>query len=200
MKRTLLVILTLSVAIVAVLVAIPHFQSPKIDRYCFDSVNLGIRVTDNEKCNPRLLELGTGLITASPSSDGKVHSLNLLLKNRFRAVQLVADRAGISLRITSGFRTYAKQAAMYKKEVILKGSETSAAHWVLPPRLSHHTQGVAIDIASANGDADMAWLSSHASAFGLCRTYANERWHYEGAIAPGESCPPMASSALVNLR
>jgi D-alanyl-D-alanine carboxypeptidase len=199
-KRTLLVILTLSVAIVATLVAIPHLQSHKVSRYCFDSENLGIRVTINEICNPRLLDLGTGLITASPSSDGKVHSLNSLLKNRFTAVQLVAERAGISLRITSGFRSYAKQAAMYKREVVLKGSETSAAHWVLPPRLSHHTQGVAIDIASANGDADMAWLSSHASSFGLCRTYANERWHYEGDIAPGESCPKMASSALVNMR
>ena len=39
-----------------------------------------------------------------------------------------------------------------------------------------------------------AWLSEHGAAYGLCRIYANEPWHYElrpDAIAQG--CPPTYS-------
>jgi hypothetical protein len=36
------------------------------------------------------------------------------------------------------------------------------------------------------------WLAAHGAAYGLCRIYANEPWHYElrpAAVAHG--CPPM---------
>jgi hypothetical protein len=195
-KRSLLAILALSIATISTYAAFTYLQSPKTTHYCFDSIDGGIRVTQREECNSHLLDLGTGAITRSGSADGRAHQLNPLLQNRFTAVQLVAKRAGIALRITSGFRTYAKQADLFMREVVLRGSETVAAHWVLPPRLSRHTQGLAIDIASANGSSDMNWLQVHAPAFGLCRTFKNERWHYEGVIAPGERCPAMAANAL----
>jgi hypothetical protein len=43
------------------------------------------------------------------------------------------------------------------------------------------------------------WLERNGWRFGLCRVYANEWWHFEGVIAPGERCPALAPDARVDL-
>ena len=45
------------------------------------------------------------------------------------------------------------------------------------------------------GPAADSWLSRHGNKFGLCQTYANERWHFELSIKPGSACPPMIADA-----
>jgi hypothetical protein len=37
-------------------------------------------------------------------------------------------------------------------------------------------KGDAVDIGPSGA---AAWLSEHGAAYGLCRIYANEPWHYE---------------------
>ena len=49
--------------------------------------------------------------------------------------------------------------------------------------------GSAIDLG--HGDA-AAWLSKHGAAYGLCRIYGNESWHYElRPAAVDHGCPPV---------
>ena len=44
------------------------------------------------------------------------------------------------------------------------------------PNTSAHVSGNAVDIGPSGA---AAWLSEHGAAFGLCRIYGNEPWHYE---------------------
>jgi hypothetical protein len=49
--------------------------------------------------------------------------------------------------------------------------------------------GDAVDIGPSSA---ATWLSEHGAAYGLCRTYGNEPWHFElrpDAIDRG--CPPV---------
>jgi hypothetical protein len=88
---------------------------------------------------------------------------------------------------------------LFDREVAIRGSETEAAKWVLPPQFSHHPQGLAIDVNYPGVKAGAYWLETNGSRFGLCRVYDNEWWHFEGVIAPGERCPAMAANALIDL-
>jgi LAS superfamily LD-carboxypeptidase LdcB len=67
------------------------------------------------------------------------------------------------------------------------GSAAKAATWVARPGTSVHEAGRAVDI----GPDDAArWLSEHGAAYGLCRVYANEPWHYElRPAAVDHGCP-----------
>jgi hypothetical protein len=58
---------------------------------------------------------------------------------------------------------------------------------VASPDTSAHVSGDAIDL----GRDAAAWLSAHGAAYGLCRIYGNESWHYElRPEAVGHGCPP----------
>ena len=57
------------------------------------------------------------------------------------------------------------------------------------PNTSAHVSGDAVDIGPS---AAAAWLSAHGAAYGLCRIYGNEPWHYEFARRPPtEAARPM---------
>jgi D-alanyl-D-alanine carboxypeptidase len=63
---------------------------------------------------------------------------------------------------------------------------------------SAHVSGDAVDIGPARA---AAWLSAHGAAYGLCRIYGNEPWHFElrrKAVAHG--CPPMYADATQDPR
>ncbi|CAM2758580.1 D-alanyl-D-alanine carboxypeptidase family protein [Skermania piniformis] len=63
---------------------------------------------------------------------------------------------------------------------------------MLPPGESTHVRGEAIDVGPQNG---AAWLEANGSRYGLCRTFANEWWHFELATVPGGVCPEMLPDA-----
>lgn len=108
------------------------------------------------------------------------------LQRRFDAAAAAAAAEGVTLTITSGWRTADEQRQLIAQAVATYGSEAEAHRWVLPPERSAHVQGLAIDVGPAAG---AAWLGEHGAAFGLCRTYANEAWHFEPVIEPGGTCP-----------
>jgi hypothetical protein len=96
---------------------------------------------------------------------------------------------GIELVVDSGWRSPAYQQHLLDDAIAQYGSEAEAARWVATPTTSAHVSGDAIDIGPPNA---AAWLSARGAAYGLCRTYVNEAWHYElrpEAVAQG--CPPM---------
>jgi zinc D-Ala-D-Ala carboxypeptidase len=167
---------------------------------CFDANNLFVLTTTDSKCSSDLTFLGDAPLTESATADGFVDEIHPLLLARFNVAQSFARADGVNLSITSGFRSLSRQKFLFDREVAIRGSETEAAKWVLPPQFSHHPQGLAIDVNYPSGPSAALWLEKNGSRFGLCRVYANEWWHFEGVIAPGQRCPAMAPNALVDIK
>ena len=166
---------------------------------CFDLNALFTLTTSDEACPSDLVFLGDGPLTESATADGSVVEMHPLLLARFNTAAEFARADGVTLYITSGFRSLDRQEILFQEAVRKYGSETEAAKWVLPPQFSNHPKGLAIDVNYPGDKAGAYWLEMNGSRFGLCRVYANEWWHFEGVIAPGERCPALAPNALVDL-
>jgi D-alanyl-D-alanine carboxypeptidase len=96
---------------------------------------------------------------------------------------------GIELLVDSGWRSPAYQQHLLDEAVGTYGSQEEAARWVATPDTSAHVSGDAVDIGPTRA---AAWLSAHGAAYGLCRVYANEPWHYElRRQATDLGCPAM---------
>jgi LAS superfamily LD-carboxypeptidase LdcB len=93
--------------------------------------------------------------------------LNPTLLARFNAAEAAAKRDGVELKLVSGYRS-----------------------------LSRHPMGLAMDINYPNEPSSAKWLEVNGYKFGLCRTFKNEWWHFEGNIAPGWKCPKLLKDAL----
>jgi hypothetical protein len=94
----------------------------------------------------------------------------------FVVTRMKADalRDGVHLSVISGFRSHAKQAALY--EAYRAGHGNDAA----PPGFSRHEDGVAIDWnADSLSSPQYQWLHHHAASYGFERTVPGEPWHWE---------------------
>ena len=94
--------------------------------------------------------------------------------------------------MTSGWRNEGYQRWLLEDAIVRYGSEEVARQYVATPERSPHVTGDAVDIGSL--DAQL-WLIEHGSRYGICQTYANERWHFELATEPGGACPEMKADA-----
>lgn len=173
--------------------------APSLALQCFDTTNFLTFSTRKDQCPSEYLFLGSKAVSESLTASGFVEEIHPELLQRFNAAQLFAGRDGISLAITSGFRSLERQAFLYQQEVEKRGSETEASKWVLPPQSSNHPKGLAIDVNYPTDPAGAMWLERNGWRFGLCRVYANEWWHFEGTFVPGRKCPPLAPDARVDL-
>lgn len=90
----------------------------------------------------------------------------------FRAMARAAEKAGLDLRIRSGFRSHAKQKQLYKDYVRGRG------HLAARPGYSNHESGRALDIYITDYRV-LEWLQKHASDYGFHRTVPGEAWHWE---------------------
>jgi hypothetical protein len=181
------------------IVEIPTTQTT-LKIQCFDLESLLIFTTTDDACSTGFTFLGDAALAESRTATGEVIDIHPLLGARFEAAQSFARADGVVLTLTSGYRSLERQQMLFKREVVIRGSESEAAKWVLPAQYSHHPRGLAIDVNYPNGRAEALWLERNGSRFGLCRVYANEWWHFEGVIAPGGICPTMATNALVDLK
>ena len=166
---------------------------------CFDIESRITLAVPESVCPPEYVYVGDGPLVEITDSNGEADALHPLLAARFSVAQSFARADGIKLFITSGFRSLARQQILFDREVAIRGSESEAAKWVLPPNFSKHPRGLAIDVNYPNGRAEALWLERNGYRFGLCRVYANEWWHFEGVIAPGQACPELAPNALIDL-
>ena len=108
-----------------------------------------------------------------------------------RQAAIDAADDGVVFFVDSGWRSAAYQEQLLHEAVSKYGSEEAATRWVATPDKSAHVSGDAVDIGPSGA---ASWLSEHGAAYGLCRIYGNEPWHYElrpEAIAHG--CPPTYS-------
>jgi D-alanyl-D-alanine dipeptidase len=111
------------------------------------------------------------------------------------AIQAAADAAsadGIAMTVTSGWRSPEFQQYLLDQAVQTYGSFAAAREYVQTPGSSKHVTGAAVDIGGSGAD---QWLLTHGQRFGLCQIYANELWHFELAVGPDGSCPPLLPNA-----
>ncbi len=75
--------------------------------------------------------------------------------------------AGLTLTVTSGFRSDAEQAKLFAANPNPK--------WVAPPGRSLHRLGTELDLGPP---AAYGWLAANARRFGFVKRYAWEAWHF----------------------
>jgi len=128
----------------------------------------------------------------APAVTDDLENLDPELRRRFEAARDAAADAGVTLELTSGWRSPEEQQALVDEALATHGSAEEAHRWVLPPETSEHVAGRAIDV----GPADAAgWLAENAAVHGLCRTYENEWWHFELMPADGVCPAPRPDSS-----
>jgi zinc D-Ala-D-Ala carboxypeptidase len=102
-----------------------------------------------------------------------------------------ARAAGVTLLLSSSYRSYTYQASVYAKEVRLYGQEM-ADRESARPGMSQHQLGTAIDFGSITDDYAETragrWLAAHAAEFGFSLSFPKgfegvtgykwECWHY----------------------
>lgn len=111
------------------------------------------------------------------------------------AIQNAATAAGehgITMTITSGWRSPAFQQRLLDEAVQTYGSMAAARQYVQTPAASKHVAGEAVDVGGAGAD---QWLTANGPSFGLCRIYANEPWHFELAADAAGNCPALLPNA-----
>lgn len=90
----------------------------------------------------------------------------------FLKMQQGAEKAGVTLSISSGFRSMAEQQYFYNCYLTKKCNNGNLA---ARPGNSPHQNGSALDLASS----DFSWLLKNASKYGFKKTVPSERWHYQ---------------------
>lgn len=125
-------------------------------------------------------------LTVDDDSHPALQGLDPALLEALRSAQDAAEVDGIRFDITSGWRSVDLQRRLLADAVRTYGSEEVARQYVATPEMSSHVTGQAVDIGTL--DAQL-WIIEHGRQWGLCQTYANERWHFERATAPGGECP-----------
>lgn len=132
--------------------------------------------------------LAVPLWTGEPASAAPTDGLDPDLAAAYSRAAEAAHADGIQLWITSGARSVAEQRQLWRDGLTTHGSPSAARRWVLPPNESTHVTGDAIDVGPQAG---ANWLQSNGFRWGLCRTFANEWWHFEVVGVPGSACPPL---------
>lgn len=85
----------------------------------------------------------------------------------FDRMAAAARHDGVTLTVTSGFRSNAEQAALFAKRPDPK--------WVAPPGRSLHRLGTELDLGPP---AAYGWLARNAPRFGFKLRYSWEPWHF----------------------
>ena len=179
------------------LVMSPNAHALEVPLQCADSEDLSLRtVMVWEGCAANELPLGTSSI-AIPQDP--VEGIHPYLLTRFRVAQAAAKSEGVNIYIASGYRSLARQKYLFAEAIKKYGSAAAAARWVLPPDISRHPMGLALDINYPNQRAGANWLEINGYKYGLCRVFKNEWWHFEAPIAPGEKCPKLMKDATALL-
>lgn len=91
----------------------------------------------------------------------------------FDLMAAAAGAAGITLSITSAFRSDAEQAALF--------AANPDPTWVAPPGQSLHRCATELDLGPASA---YGWLAANAGRFGFLQRYSWEAWHYGFTAGP----------------
>lgn len=142
--------------------------------------------------------LGTGPAQADVAlspwdvGDPAVGNLNPALLTAVQQAATAAAADGVTMTITSGWRSPQFQQQLLDNAAATYGSMAAARQYVQTPQRSRHVLGQAVDIGGTGAD---QWLIVNGARFGLCQIYANERWHFELATDAAGNCPPILPDA-----
>ncbi len=89
----------------------------------------------------------------------------------FDRLEEAARRDGVTLLISSGYRSDAEQAELFRLN--------PDPEWVAPPGTSLHRFGTELDLGPASA---YGWLAANAERFRFVRRYEWEPWHYGYAL------------------
>ena len=140
-----------------------------------------------EDCAPDLVEL-----------DGI--KMDVVTDRAYRKMRDAAKQDGISLWVSSGYRSVKRQEQLFKQEIkayektagTRKEAEAFAEKSVARPGYSEHNTGLAIDLNgvldSFDGTDAFRWLDAHAQEYGFILRYPKDKqeitkikyepWHY----------------------
>ena len=188
-----------AIALTSLALLVPaQATSARVIDYCASIENGGIHPIITGKCASDERSLGLGKLVQPPR---RPQHLDKQLVARFNAARTVGASHGYTIAIRSGWRSVNHQQQLFDAAVKKYGSAQAATKWVLPPKDSMHTFGLAIDVKYAGNIRSASyWFQKYSSHFGLCRRYQNEWWHYEPLVSPGQPCPTLESSATSSLR
>jgi D-alanyl-D-alanine carboxypeptidase len=124
--------------------------------------------------------------------DPTIGRLDPALLTAIQNAATAAAAEGITMTITSGWRSPEFQQRLLDDAVRTYGSFTAARQYVQTPEVSKHVAGQAVDVGGLGAD---QWLIANGPRFGLCQIYANEVWHFELAADAFGTCPPLLPSA-----
>jgi D-alanyl-D-alanine carboxypeptidase len=135
---------------------------------------------------------GGGALTPFDVQDPAVGRLDPALLTAIQQAATAAKADGVTLTITSGWRSPEFQQRLLDNAVRTYGSVAVARQYVETPTGSKHVIGQAVDVGGTGAD---QWLIANGARFGLCRIYANELWHFELAADAMGNCPPLLPNA-----
>ncbi|MCP9273397.1 M15 family metallopeptidase [Mycolicibacterium arenosum] len=132
--------------------------------------------------------------TFSPfdTSPQPIARLNPLLLKAIQDAARAAAAQGVTIVITSGWRSRGFQQRLFVDGIRQYGSQEAASQFVASADVSKHVVGEAVDIG---GDGASEWMIRNGPQFGLCQIYANENWHFELATDAAGNCPPLRPNA-----
>lgn len=109
--------------------------------------------------------------------DNQLKFISLDIADEYLALVNAAAADGVPLPLSSGFRTYPKQAYLYDGYVRRLPNFNKAAR----PGFSNHQDGFAYDFAidAYAGNPRYDWLKRNGPRHGFVRTVSGEPWHWE---------------------
>nr|WP_235892833.1 M15 family metallopeptidase [Mycolicibacterium hodleri] len=131
-------------------------------------------------------------LTPFDIQDPAIGRLEPALLHAIQAAATAAAADGITMTITSGWRSPEFQQRLLDDAVQTYGSLGAAREYVQTPEMSKHVIGEAVDVGGVAAD---QWLIANGPILGLCRIYANELWHFELATDASGNCPPLLPNA-----
>ena len=149
--------------------------------------------------NPRYQPSDLRLVSVPtlPGRGQDERSLRAVLMPDLEKLVAAARAAGVTLRVGSGYRSYATQASLFASYVRRHGA-AAASRFSSRPGHSEHQSGLAVDFAGADQTcwvddcfertAAGKWLAAHAHEYGFILRYpkgkekitgvASEAWHF----------------------
>nr|NLI49432.1 M15 family metallopeptidase [Propionibacterium sp.] len=130
----------------------------------------------------------------SPWAGSDPDGLNPDLRAAVTALFADARKAGYTLKVRSGYRSYAQQKTIYTN-ALAEYDDVTANRFFAPPGASEHQTGLAVDVTNAQDVRGYAfkklpearWVAEHATEYGLIVRYpeageaitgiAWEPWH-----------------------
>lgn len=105
----------------------------------------------------------------------------------FNNILTIAKSRGIDVKVTSSYRSVAKQEYLFNKALKKYGSERAARKWVAPPGKSRHNYGKAIDMHMYRNGKKVAQseFDEIIAQAGMYRPMSWEGWHVEPLSTKG---------------